>query len=107
MEQPYVMTELLPTDSGNRDFKEKGPLLRTMSKEEIEKEAKQLIEKNGGNWALIVRTKPYQGKPGGWYIKGYNELCSHEEILARLYSNIQPGAINPHPRRECFLIWKQ
>lgn len=88
-------------DSGNRDLGRQKRLDRNMPEEDIVAMGKTLARKYGVNYFLVVRTSPYHGKPGAWYIKGFDGRVSYDDIADKIKRNLEN---NMYSRRECIMV---
>ena len=88
-------------DSGNRDLGREKRLDRSIPEEDIVAMGKTLATKHGINHFLIVRTSPYRGKPGAWYIKGFDGRVSYDDIVHKIQRNSEN---NMYSRRECIVV---
>ena len=83
------------TDSGSRDLEEKS-FSRDISFIEILKKAIELKA------PLISKTSYISAKrPGAWYIKGYKNNSSYNELKTIIEDNLEK---NKFSRRLCYLI---
>jgi hypothetical protein len=89
------------TDSGNRDLGRAKRLDRSIPEEDIVAMGKTLATKYGVNYFLIVRTSPYRGKSGAWYIKGFDGRVSYDDIVSKIERNVEN---NMYSRRECIMV---
>jgi hypothetical protein len=92
---------LFNSDTGSRDLGSERSFPRETPEYVIIKTAIELARKHGGNAVTVVRTKPYGSKPGAWYIKGFKNRFSYEELRSKIDENIILGKF---ARRECWLI---
>ena len=84
------------SDSGNKDFSHERRYSKNIEFSEILQKARELKA------FLIVKTSYINNaKPGAWYIKGYNNDYTYEEIKSRIEENVRN---NKHTRRTCYLI---
>ena len=84
------------SDSGTKDFSNERRYSKNKEFSEILKKARELKA------FLIVKTSYINDdKPGAWYIKGYNNDYTYEEIKSRIEENVRN---NKHTRRTCYLI---
>jgi hypothetical protein len=83
------------SDSGSRDLEEKS-FSRDISFIEILKKAIEI------NAPLISKTSYISPKrPGAWYIKGYKNNISYDELKTIIEENLEKKKF---PRRICYLI---
>lgn len=83
------------SDSGSRDLEEKS-FSRDISFIEILKKAIEI------NAPLISKTSYISPKrPGAWYIKGYKNNISYDELKIIIEENLEKKKF---PRRICYLI---
>jgi hypothetical protein len=83
------------SDSGSRDLEEKS-FSRDIQFIEILKKAIELKA------PLISKTSYFsEKKPGAWYIKGYKNNVSYDELKRIIEDNVEN---NKFPRRMCYLI---
>ena len=92
---------LFNSDTGSRDLGSEHSFPRETPEYIIIKKAIDMASAYGSNSVVIIRTKPYGTKPGAWYIKGYNNRFSYEELRAKIDKNVSLGKFE---RRECWLI---
>ena len=84
------------SDSGNKDLSNERRYNKNIPFSEILKKARELKA------FLIVKTSYINDdKPGAWYIKGYNNDYTYEEIKSRIEENVRN---NKYTRRTCYLI---
>ena len=84
------------SDSGNRDLKSEKSYNKNIPFIDILQKANKLKAN------LIVKTSYVnEAKPGAWYIKGYNNHYTYEEIKLRIEENIKN---KKHTKRICYLI---
>lgn len=61
----------------------------------------RLMEKYETSCAVIVRTFPWRGRSGKWYVKGYDGRFSRDQLLDMIHTNE-----TLYSRRECILVSK-
>ena len=84
------------SDSGTRDLGSEETYNKDMSLFEVLQKAIELKAH------MIVKTSYVSDvRPGAWYIKGYKNTLSYEEIKATIEDNVLH---NKFPKRICYLI---
>jgi hypothetical protein len=84
------------SDSGSRDLSTEKKYNNNIPFIEILQKANEL------NAILIVKTSYINNnRPGAWYIKGYNNHFTYDEIKSRIQENIIK---KKHTKRICYLI---
>jgi hypothetical protein len=89
------------SDTGSRDLGAELNYTRETPEEVVLAKAVELARTHGTNGVLVIRTQPYNGKPGSWYIKGFSSRFSYDDLRAKVQANIDAGKFT---RRECWLI---
>ena len=88
-------------DYGNRDLGREKPLDRNMPREDVLAIGIEEATKHGVNYFLMVRTSQYRGKPGAWYIKGFDGRVSYNDIVSKVERNVEN---NKYSTRECIIV---
>ena len=84
------------SDSGNRDLSSETSYNKDIPFIEILQKANELKA------FLIVKTSYINNdRPGAWYIKGYNNHYTYEEIKSQIEENVKN---KKHTKRICYLI---
>jgi len=84
------------SDSGNRDLSSETSYNKDIPFIEILQKANELKA------FLIVKTSYINNdRPGAWYIKGYNNHYTYEEIKLQIEENVKN---KKHTKRICYLI---
>jgi len=84
------------SDSGDRDLGKEYPYNKDTPFDDI------LQIAIGLHAPLIVKTSYVnEDKPGAWYIKGFQNRFTYEEIKSKIEKNVKD---KKHSKRECYLI---
>tara|TARA_Y100000591_G_C21562858_1_gene559458 strand:- start:78 stop:362 length:285 start_codon:yes stop_codon:yes gene_type:complete len=84
------------SDSGNRNLSTEKSFSPDLTFMEILQKANEIKAQ------LIVKTNYInEGRPGRWYLKGFNGKFSFEEIKNKIENNLREGK---HSKRVCYLI---
>ena len=84
------------SDSGNRDLSSERSYNKDIPFVDILKKANELKA------FLIVKTSYINNeRPGAWYIKGFNNHYTYQEIKSKIEENVKN---KKHTKRTCYLI---